>query len=111
MTATLVTGIGELVTFDPAHPGPLGIVNDAAVLSVEGRVVWTGAASAAPRSDADEVIEVAGAAVIPGRAAYGRRLRRRGPRRTRNCGAGWLDWSASSTPRARRRSRSRAATA
>ena len=66
MTATLVTGIGELVTFDPAHPGPLGIVNDAAVLSVEGRVVWTGAASAAPRSDADEVIEVAGAAVIPG---------------------------------------------
>jgi imidazolonepropionase len=66
MTATLVTGIGELVTFDPAHPGPLGIVNDAAVLSVVGRVVWRGAASAAPRSDADEVIEVAGAAVIPG---------------------------------------------
>ena len=66
MTATLVTGIGELVTFDPAHPGPLGIVNDAAVLSVDGRVVWTGAAFASPRSDADEVIEVAGAAVIPG---------------------------------------------
>ncbi|SEI11794.1 MULTISPECIES: imidazolonepropionase [unclassified Leifsonia] len=66
MTATLVTGIGELVTFDPAHPGPLGIVHDAAVLSVEGRVVWTGSASAAPLSDADEVIEVAGAAVIPG---------------------------------------------
>ena len=66
MTATLITGIGELVTFDPAHPGPLGIVHDAAVLSVEGRVVWTGAASASPRSDADEVIEVDGAAAVPG---------------------------------------------
>jgi imidazolonepropionase len=66
MTATLVTGIGELVTFDPAHPGPLGLLHDAAVLAVDGRVVWTGAAAEAPRSDADTVIEVAGAAVIPG---------------------------------------------
>lgn len=66
MTATLVTGIGELVTFDPAHPGPLGIVADAAVLTVDGRVAWTGPAASAPRSDADEVIDVGGAAVIPG---------------------------------------------
>ena len=35
MTATLVTGIGELTTFDPAHPGPLGLVRDAAVLAVD----------------------------------------------------------------------------
>lgn len=64
--ATLLTGIGELVTFDPAHEGPLGIVHDAALLDVDGRVVWTGRASAAPRSDADEIVEAAGAAVIPG---------------------------------------------
>ncbi|WP_285115313.1 imidazolonepropionase [Leifsonia sp. fls2-241-R2A-40a] len=66
MSATLVTGIGELVTFDPAHPGPLGIVSDAAVLAVDGRVEWTGPSASAPRSDADEIVDVAGAAVIPG---------------------------------------------
>ena len=66
MTATLLTGIGELVTFDPAHSGPLGLVEDAAVLTVDGRVAWTGPTSSAPRSDADEVVEVDGAAVIPG---------------------------------------------
>ena len=30
MTATLVTGIAELVTHDPSCDGPLGIVRDAA---------------------------------------------------------------------------------
>ncbi|MGN6762258.1 MAG: imidazolonepropionase, partial [Leifsonia sp.] len=65
MTATLVTGIGELVTFDPAHPGPLGIVNDAAVLSVEGRVVWTGGAAPPPPTAADPVKDEGGAAVKP----------------------------------------------
>lgn len=64
--ATLLTGIGELVTLDPAHPGPLGILSDAALLEVDGRVEWTGPASAAPRGDADEVVDVDGAAVIPG---------------------------------------------
>jgi len=66
MTATLITGIGELVTFDPVHPAPFGIVRDAAVLTVDGRVAWTGPASTAPREDADEIVEVDGAAVIPG---------------------------------------------
>lgn len=66
MTATLLTGIGELVTLDPRHPGPLGIVTDAALLTVDGRVEWTGAAAEAPRADADEVREAGGRAVIPG---------------------------------------------
>jgi imidazolonepropionase len=66
VSALLVTGIGELVTFDPAHPGPDGILHDAALLAVDGRVTWTGPASSAPREDADEVVEVDGAAVIPG---------------------------------------------
>ncbi|KQR53447.1 imidazolonepropionase [Leifsonia sp. Leaf336] len=64
--ATLLTGIGELVTFDPSHEGPLGVVRDAALLEVDGRVEWTGAASAARRADVDEIIDVGGAAVIPG---------------------------------------------
>ncbi|MDN4597013.1 imidazolonepropionase [Leifsonia virtsii] len=66
MSALLVTGIGELVTFDPAHPGPDGVLHDAALLAVDGRVVWTGPAAAAPNEDADEVLDVDGAAVIPG---------------------------------------------
>ncbi|MEV8213093.1 imidazolonepropionase [Leifsonia sp. NPDC077715] len=66
MTATLVTGIGELVTFDPAHPGSLGSLADAAVLAVDGRIAWTGPAASAPVADADEIVDVDGAAVIPG---------------------------------------------
>ncbi len=66
MSATLVTGIGELVTFDPAHPGQLGLVTDAAVLAVDGRIAWTGPSASAPSADADEVLDVDGAAVIPG---------------------------------------------
>jgi imidazolonepropionase len=66
MTATLLTGIGELTTFDPSHEGPLGLVRDAAILLVDGRVEWTGPAGSAPRGDADQVTDAAGAAVIPG---------------------------------------------
>lgn len=64
--ATLLTGIGELVTFDPAHDGPLGLVRDAAILSVDGRVEWTGPSASAPLGDADEVHDARSAAVIPG---------------------------------------------
>lgn len=64
--ATLLTGIGELVTFDPSHEGPLGVVRDAALLEVDGRVQWTGPAAAAPRADADTILDAGGAAVIPG---------------------------------------------
>ncbi|MEJ3403636.1 imidazolonepropionase [Rathayibacter sp. YIM 133350] len=50
---TLLTGIGELVTNEPAtpgaEPGPLGIVRDAAVLMQEGAIVWVGAGSDVPR--------------------------------------------------------------
>ena len=41
----LLTGIGELVTNDPApdrEGGPLGIVRDAAVLVEDGRIAWVG---------------------------------------------------------------------
>ena len=65
----LVTGIGELVTNDPAHGGLLGIVHDAALLVEDGRVVWSGPATSVPGAgdSADtRVVDAGGAAVIPG---------------------------------------------
>ena len=63
--STLVTGIGELVTNDPAlGKGPLGLVPDAAVVVADGFVAWVGTAAAAP--DADRRVDVAGRAVLPG---------------------------------------------
>jgi imidazolonepropionase len=63
--STLVTGIGELVTNDPAvGEGALGVVDDAALVVADGRVAWVGAAATAP--DADDRIDLAGRAVIPG---------------------------------------------
>ena len=86
----LLTGIGELVTNDPApdrEGGPLGILRDAAVLVEDGRIAWTGPATHATEHlarrderedrreaeehrgiwDADiEVVDVGGRAMIPG---------------------------------------------
>ena len=86
----LLTGIGELVTNDPAPDrdgGRLGIVRDAAVFVEDGRIAWTGRATHANEHlalrderedqregdehrsiwDADvEVVDVGGGAVIPG---------------------------------------------
>ena len=60
MRTSLITGIGELVTHSP-----VGTVSDAAlVVGADGRVAWTGPASAAP--DADLRVDLGGRAVIPG---------------------------------------------
>jgi imidazolonepropionase len=64
MSAVLVTGIAELVTHDPAHPGPLGLVPEAAVVVEGGKVAWTGRAVDAPT--ADVVQDLTGRAVVPG---------------------------------------------
>jgi len=62
--STLVTGIGELVTnSDEDSADELGILTDAAVVVDEESVAWVGPASAAP--GADDVIDVAGRAVMP----------------------------------------------
>ncbi|NEN04839.1 imidazolonepropionase [Diaminobutyricibacter tongyongensis] len=73
MTRELLTGIGQLVTNDPADPAAtgvdrLGLVADAAVLIEEGRVAWVGNASAAPAAAraAEVVTDLGGATVIPG---------------------------------------------
>ncbi len=63
-TSTLVTNIGELVTNDPAADDLLGLRTNASVVIDNGVIAWVGDAAGAP--DADEAIDVAGAAVIPG---------------------------------------------
>lgn len=74
----LVTGIGELVTNDPAprrEGGALGIVRDAALLAEDGVITWIGPSAEAPdvepTGDAPhphriEVVDAGRRAVIPG---------------------------------------------
>ena len=61
----LVTNIGELVTADPTMgEGPLGIRRNAALVVEDRRIEWLGRAADAPA--ADSVLNVDGAAVLPG---------------------------------------------
>jgi imidazolonepropionase len=67
----LINGIGELVTnaqgaADAADAGPglFALINDAALVIEGDRIVWTGPSSRAPV--ADDVMDAAGRAVLPG---------------------------------------------
>jgi imidazolonepropionase len=64
--STVYTHIGELVTNDPAvgDGSPLGLLRDAALVVDDGLVAWVGPSGQAP--DADERVDLDGAAVIPG---------------------------------------------
>ena len=62
--AVLITHIGELVTNDPERDGLLGLVTDAALVVDGGTVAWVGPAAEAPA--ADEYVDAAGRAVLPG---------------------------------------------
>ena len=64
--STVYANIAELVTNDATlgDGSPLGIVTDAAIVVENGRVAWVGPRAEAP--DADDRIDLAGAAVIPG---------------------------------------------
>ncbi len=65
MSSTLITGIAELVTNDPARDdGLLGALEEAAVVVEDGVVGWIGAAADAP--DADARADLSGRAVMPG---------------------------------------------
>jgi imidazolonepropionase len=66
MTATLVTGVAELVTNDPAlgDGSALGVLTDAALVVEGGRVAWVGPRTDAP--DADLRVDLSGRAVVPG---------------------------------------------
>lgn len=62
-----MTGIGELVSNDPARDGLLGVVQDAAIATVDGTVSWVGAGGEVPEEHRDlPRLEVGGAAVVPG---------------------------------------------
>jgi imidazolonepropionase len=61
----LVDRIGVLATLDPAlGTGPLGLVDDAALVFDGGRVAWVGRAAHAPA--ADTRVDAAGRCVVPG---------------------------------------------
>ena len=62
--STLITNIGELVTNDPEADEPLGIVERAALVVDGADVAWVGPADQAPA--ADQQVDVAGRAVLPG---------------------------------------------
>lgn len=70
MTSTLLTGISELWTLDPAldEPGVAvaegQILRDAAIVLDDGAVAWVGPAAAAPA--ADDRVDLGGRAVLPG---------------------------------------------
>ena len=65
MTSRLFTNIGSLVTNDPTlDRGPLGVLENAAFVVEQGRIIWLGAASQAPASD--RCVDVGGRAVLPG---------------------------------------------
>ncbi|MDH6124112.1 imidazolonepropionase [Kitasatospora sp. GP82] len=65
MSTLLITDIGSLVTNDPAHgTGPLGLLQDAAVVVEAGRITWVGSAASAPA--ADERYDAGGRALLPG---------------------------------------------
>lgn len=64
-TTTLITNIPTLVTNDPAlGEGPLGLIEDAAVVIEGDTVAWVGRAADAP--DADHRHDAEGHAAIPG---------------------------------------------
>jgi imidazolonepropionase len=69
MTATLFTGIAELVTNDALldgadHSEQLGRLSDAAIVVQDGLIGWVGLAAQAP--EADHRRDLGGRAVIPG---------------------------------------------
>lgn len=73
MTTTLLTGISELWTLDPALEDPQAlpagttegqVIADAALVIDSGRIAWTGPATEAPA--ADDQVDLGGRAVLPG---------------------------------------------
>jgi imidazolonepropionase len=67
MTGLLIDNIATLVTNDPeAGEGPLGVIEDAALVFGDGAVRWVGPRRAVPEAAADARVDAGGRAVIPG---------------------------------------------
>lgn len=65
MTTTVLTNIAQLVTNDPSlGEGPLGLIQDAAVVIDGDRIAWVGASSKAPATD--NAVDAGGRAALPG---------------------------------------------
>ncbi|WP_431950699.1 imidazolonepropionase [Actinacidiphila sp. bgisy167] len=65
MSSSVITRIGSLVTNDPTlGQGPLGLLEDAALVIDGEHVAWVGPSAAAPA--ADESYDAGGRAVLPG---------------------------------------------
>jgi imidazolonepropionase len=64
MTSLLLTGIGSLVTNDPAYGSPIGELRDAAVVIEGSRFAWVGPRRDAPAADSS--LDLGDRAVIPG---------------------------------------------
>jgi imidazolonepropionase len=64
MTSLLLTGIGSLVTNDPAYGSPIGELRDAAVVIEGSRFAWVGSRRDAP--PAESALDLGDRAVIPG---------------------------------------------
>ncbi|NML53206.1 imidazolonepropionase [Streptomyces sp. R302] len=65
MTTTVITNIRSLVTNDPnLGEGPLGLIEDAALVLDGDQVAWAGLAAQAP--DADRQVDAGARAVLPG---------------------------------------------
>jgi imidazolonepropionase len=64
--STLITNIGELVTHERTGDGAIrwAAHSDAAIVIDDGHIAWTGPASRAP--SADDSVDAAGRAVLPG---------------------------------------------
>ena len=76
--STLLHGISELVTNDPAAgPGLLGLVPDAAVVIKDGLIEWVGAAATAPAADRRRRPRRSGGPARLGRLALACGVRRR----------------------------------
>jgi imidazolonepropionase len=65
--SVLIDRIGTLVTNDQGiGRGPLGVVEDAALLLEDGVVGWAGPRTAVPEGAGDERVDAGGRAVLPG---------------------------------------------
>lgn len=62
----VVTGIGELVTNDPNRDGVLGLIDDATIAIVDGRIADVGHRDDVSAPDDVRIIDVEGRAVVPG---------------------------------------------
>lgn len=67
MSRTLIKGISSLVTNDPRHDGtPYGVIADGALIIEDEKVFWSGPITDAPKDQHENVVDLGGAAVIPG---------------------------------------------